>query len=314
MKSVLAVLVLTISIVSFAWDLKSNYESLSDTSYQDSLNVSTLSTMFSGPARDICMKDSFAFIPSGYSLVIYKVNEQHELQYINKVALPSEARCVTFSDTIVYVGCLKHICFVSISDMSNPNLISASYGSYYNISVLIAYDNILYAANGMRLQALSTDNPDSVRIIEEKIFDFVSEIYLNDSVLIAAAGSFIYFYPADSSQLFQTIDSFFVYEAPFGLQVKDSVLYVANYSLGLKLYDIENYHSVSELGNIYLQSYAIELAVEGDYAFVLTLSEGVAVVNISDPSSLLPVDTIPVSSPADNICNRWGRCLTSLLL
>ncbi|MDD3804343.1 MAG: hypothetical protein PHW02_08185, partial [bacterium] len=302
MKSFLAVLVLTVSIVSFAWDLNGYGELLSDTSYQDSFNISTLSSMFSGPVRDICMKDSFAFIPSGYSLLIYKVNEQHELQYINKVALPSEARCVTFSDTIVYVGCLKHICFVSISDVSNPKLISASYGDYYNISALIAYDNFLYAANGMRLQALSTNYPDSVRIVDEKIFSFVSEIYLDDSVLIVAAGSFIYFYPADSSQIFQTIDSFLVYEVPFGLKVKDSILYMANYSLGLKLYDIGDYHSVNELGYIYLQSYAIELAVEGDYAFVSTLSEGVAVVNVSDPFSLLQVDTISVSSPGDNIC------------
>ncbi len=302
MKRVLVVLVFSVSIVLFAWDFKSNSESFLDTSYQDSLNISTLSTMFSGAVRDICMKDSFAFIPSGYSLVIYKVNEQHELQYINKVAMPSEARCVTFGDTIVYVGCLKHICLISISDMSNPKLISANFGNYYNISALIVYDNILYAANGMCLQALSIDDPDSVWIIEEKIFSFVSDIFLDDSVLIAATGSFIYFYPVASLPLFQTIDSFFVYEPPFGLQVKDSILYAANYSLGLKLYDIGDYHSVSELGYLYLQSYAIELALEGDYAFVSTLSEGVAVVNVSDPFNLLQVNTIPVSSPGDNVC------------
>ncbi|MGE3063917.1 MAG: T9SS type A sorting domain-containing protein [bacterium] len=289
MKKIGLLVISLIGMILLSATFNNFYQTSIDTSYQDSLNINTIFSMYSGRVREMVIQDSFAFVTSGYSLIIYKMGSDSLLDYVSRVSLPSYTYSLFATDTLVYVVCSHNLISVSISNIEQPKVIDAFESAVWNdYSRIVVKDSIMYAIRNTSLLSINIKDLSAPQYISELNYDcLLSDLLLTDSLIyIAATDNGFRCIAIDDSFNLSDIGS---WSGPFPIykiQIRDSIAYLTDNGCGFWLVNIKNPLSMQQINYTYLTWTAAELALYDDYAFISMLSEGFCAIDISDPMDL----------------------------
>ncbi|TFG19112.1 MAG: hypothetical protein EU530_07190 [Promethearchaeota archaeon] len=226
-----------------------------------STDVTPISTIFDGTARDVYVDGSYAYVSAGYGgLIIYdistpttpiKIGQNNELGFVESVAISGDYAYVAAGED----GFIS----LDISDPTDPVKLDdyRDSGDEEHATEIIVNGDLAYLADGNDgFEIISVLTPDNLRRRSE--VDGVS----------------IYF------------------EA---IELVGTDLYAIG-SRGLKIYDVSNeYFPSGPIGSFNDGGINTDIAIAGNYAFLADLEEGLEIVNITDISNITQVGQYDLS-------------------
>ena len=100
-----------------------------------------------------------------------------------------------------------------------------------------------------------------------------------------------------------------------GIDVEGNLAVIASGWTGLRMVWIEDPNQPVEIGKIELPGQAIEVVVQGDYAYVATVQgDGFTIINIANPEQPFVVGTLPVSSRNVTVSGNYAYLIVSGVL
>jgi len=255
----------------------------------DSLNCRLVGTYNTpGTALNLAVVDSLIYVADiGGGLRIISAADPQNPYELGSFPDPTIALGVAVHDTFAYIA--NHaggIYVVNVADPANPTL--AGQRSTPAVAARVAVkDTLLYVANrdgGMRIYNVA--NP--ANITEIGYCDTMGII--ND---VAVVDTFAYVTSALPHALLvenvtdpthpTMVGSCTVPQSAEGLAVSGAFAYVATGQAGLRIINVANPLSPSEVGH-FSSSFALDVAVAGSFAYVADGYGGLRVVDVSNPA------------------------------
>ncbi len=83
--------------------------------------------------------------------------------------------------------------------------------------------------------------------------------------------------------------------------IKDTIVYIVNYSKGVFSVNVSNPSNMLQIANIPTCNHGQMATILGNYLYIARGSEGLGIIDISNPSSPIYINSINYSHPIDNI-------------
>ncbi len=239
---------------------------------QDSLNIRNLGRLWRQQAHAVVVRDSFAYIADlSTGLHILNVSHPTNPQHVSFSATSGTARCIAVSSRYAFVG---HDSGLTVFDIANTRT-PRSLGNYLLPSPpekMTVSGNFLYIADGFS---------------GLRIFDITR---------------------ADS--LYEA--GFYVFPGyVFGVAVDGNFAYVVG-TRGLRILNISNTATPFPLG-VYPANnqYFSDVAIAGNYAYLVENNYGLRIVNISNSESPQLVSSCPITHSSNRIALYGNRALVT---
>jgi hypothetical protein len=253
-----------------------------------------------GYIDDICVQENYAYLSDRYGYF-----------YVVDVSVPSSplltatrsgfgaAWAVTVVDTIAYLGTSKGLATINVADPDTSILIAVC-STQTRVSDIAIANGIAYlACEGSGLQVIAMPSPDDMYILGEyPITGAAYGIDVTDGVAYLAR--YDYSSGIENSGLMafnvsnpEVPELMGIFYDPYGLKVsvRDSVAFVADQTLGLRLVKISHPPDFTLIGQYWMpESYCV--TVRENRAYVV--GNGFSTIDISDKTNPITLGQIPL--------------------
>jgi len=219
-----------------------------------SAEVTPVSTIFDGTARDVYVDGSYAYVSAGYGgLKIYDISTPITPVKIGEIANLGFIESVAISGDYAYAAAGEDgFLSIDISDPTAPELLDTyrDSGDQEHATEVIVSGNLAYLADGHDgFEIFSVLEPDNIRRRSE----------------------------VDGVGLY--------YEA---LELVGTDLYAVG-EYGLRIFDVSNEYAPFSHGAFNDGGINTDIAISGNFAYLADLEEGLEIVNITDISNMAEV-------------------------
>ena len=146
---------------------------------------------------------------------------------------------------------------------------------------LLYFDNFIFAADRQKgLLVVDFSIPESYRTVTEIALPGAISIELNENRLFVAHAEGVSIYDISDKNY---PDELVIIPSPYveDIQVKDSILYIAEGHAGLSIYNVQDYNEIIKVSEC-IDVFADSITVSGDYAYVAD-STGINIIKIYIP-------------------------------
>lgn len=183
--------------------------------------------------------------------------------------------------------------------------------SIKEIVVSESYAYVLTEAHGLRIIDINNlKNPIEIVHYDNQISEFGQTSF--DNVCIAGD----YAYLAKNSQGLTLLDiadplnpkfirTYVSLSGITSVDVRDTLAFITDHWNGLRILNIANLDSITEIGSYYFNDWSYDVTLAGDYAYVVNY-EGLFLIDISNPTSPRKTSHYHSQNIIEDVCIRDG--------
>jgi hypothetical protein len=245
-----------------------------------------------GWARDIYVKEDYAFVADSSGLLIINIDPPLSGYIVASVDTPSQANSVDVSDGYAYVACLNSgLQVVDVDPPQNASIVHSVSTPGQSIEACVS-DGYAYVANfNSGLQLIDISSPESAFIFNSvDTTDAAEGVCVSDGYAYVAehwAGiQIVDVDPPENASIVKTIDTPHMANR---VCVIDGYAYVADNQSGLQIIDIDPLENAYIVNSVDTPSDARTVYVTGGYAYVT--DSGLQIIDIDPPESAYIVDS-----------------------
>ena len=215
-----------------------------------------------------------------------------DIEYVSSI-LWNQVNDIAMINDTAYCAFDNGLVIIDFTDPANPHEINRMYlpGQTYRIKIVGQYAYIAGVGEGMQIVDISDPSePLLIHTLTEASNIYDLEI-VNDLAYIADGSKGLCIY-----HILNPYDPAFIYRgagAGQDITISGNRLYAA--SGNLRIFGLDNPQLPELLGSIEFEMGCDRVAVQGDYAYIGTFSQGLFVYDISDPAAPIPCCNIPGS-------------------
>ncbi|MCL4386174.1 MAG: hypothetical protein M1479_04625 [Actinobacteria bacterium] len=216
-------------------------------------------------AFEVLVNDDYAYVVNNKGLEIIDVKDKKNPKYISFINTPGDALAVFFKDNYAYIADnYKGVQIIDVSDKKNPKNVKTINSS--EIWDIFVEDNHLYIGGRRGIMEI---------------------------------------YDISNKENPQELISFPVYEHIQKVIKYKNYLYSLNFGHGLSIFKIsDDYKIITPLSRIKLPANSANFFIEDDYAYVANTKDGLQIIDISKPESIIDNEKPKIISNI-NISTGW---------
>ncbi|MCB0668288.1 MAG: T9SS type A sorting domain-containing protein [Saprospiraceae bacterium] len=236
------------------------------------------------------------------SIYIYSLDNPKRPELISSIQTDETMWNLVFKDSLIFASAryysTNYILTIDLADLENPlireNVLS---GSTY-INALGSYEDYLVAGGGGKVYFLNVQDPS--HFLVEHAFDvgFVYEFFSNQGILFITRQG----YGVDCFEMTNLHDP--QYAGTIDCRA-DKIVFHGKYAFvasdhygDISVYDISDLIAPFPLGHVIYGGFNYDMEISSGYAFI-SQDDRVAVLDITTPSNLVEVSSIPTTESKD---------------
>jgi len=273
---------------------------------QDSLNVTRVGELRSltGYTLDVAVTDSLAFIGTTTGFYVLDITHEASLREVARVDSIS-VYSIAISGNRAYLGCPLDVKILDISDARHPELLSSVLADVVGSSFesIAVSGNILCAAaanNANTVYVMDVTDPRSPSVLDSIMGPTCGTMVMRDSLLYIgedhAASQHLQVYDLHDPTHPRLLSTVTAISHVQDLEIRGDSLYVASMA-GIYVVNVTDPAApvVSATYDHVPGFSPQDLAVDGNFLYVVTDYVGPVIFDISIPGQIVPLDTISIN-------------------
>ena len=249
-------------------------------------------SQISVPARDFCLKDTFAYCVAEDSLRI--INIADILNPYQVGACLDSSYTISISGNYVYTGGRWKLSAINVSDPTNPQVVNSIPAYVYTLTVDGDHCYCVLNTNGFTIYNIS----DPLNIWQESQMPTVGGVDIYKLGFYVYLPGFVIVDVGDSANPFVVGDtSLPVYAQAVWVNNNFGYGFVANDYEGLTIININDPTNPQVDSQYYGADDSRDVFVQGNYAYVSNLRKGLKILDVTDPANPFEVgeyDTVGI--------------------
>ncbi len=227
---------------------------------------------------------NYLYVSSLNSLYIFDISTEYSPSIVSAYTANGAIYDVYISGSFAYLACSNGLEIVDISILSNP-----IYGGFYpsnrvySVHVDNDYAYLAMGSNGIYIVDVS-NHADLSLLASGSTTNARSLTYANNLLFVADGTYGIRIFDVRDQMSPVEIDSLTLSGDCRDLVINGDYLYAANYDYGLRVVNITNIGSVTEISKGFPYDKYYRIRKMDDLAFVSSMGGGYSIYNVSDPS------------------------------
>jgi hypothetical protein len=246
--------------------------------------------------RETRLRDHYAFCTaSECGLAIYDVTNPKHRVYIGSCDTPDYAKGIALKGNYAYVADTEAgLQIINIEDLTAPTVVG-SYSESCSQSTSRVHGEILYLAGSNGLRILDMGDPEKPTLVNTIPSDYLGDLAEDENLLGGFDLFYLHFFDVINPLVPVPLGSFPIEAySSFDCCLRLPYAYViADYQF--MILDVSDPNNPTLSGCIVSDYENIEMVISGDFAYLASGSDGLVVVDISDPSGPHIVSS----------CNLW---------
>jgi len=254
------------------------------------------------PARDFCLKDTFAYCVAEDSLRIINIADIFNPFQVG--ACKDSGYVVSISGNYVYTGGRWKLSAINVSNPANP--IVVNFLSVWVYTLTCDGNHCYCVLNSGNFTIYNISNPLS--IWQESQLNTVGGVDIFKLGFYVYLPGFVIVDVGDSANPFVVGDTILpVYAQAVWVNNNFGYGYVANDYVGLTPININNPTNPIALASIYGADDSRDVFVQGNYAYVSNLRKGLKIIDISTPANPFEAGEYDTTGILPNLESSWVR-------
>lgn len=254
------------------------------------------------PARDFCLKDTFAYCVAEDSLRI--INIADILSPYQVGACWDSSYTISISGNYVYTGGRWKLSVIDVSNPANPTVVNFLSVWVYTLTCDGNHCYCVLNTNGFTIYNIS----DPLNIWQESQLNTVGGVDIYKLGFYVYLPGFMIVDVGDSANPFVVGDtSLPVYAQAVWVNDNFGYGFVANDYVGLTPININDPTNPSALASIYGADDSRDVFVLGDYAYVSNSRKGLKIIDVADPSIPYEVGEYDTVGARPDLESVWVR-------
>jgi len=195
--------------------------------------------------------------------------------------------CINVINEVAYIGDGSTLRLIDVSDASNPFEIGSntSWFTHGSIVKIFVQNNIAYCISDEDIFLIDvSDGNDPTDIVTMDLEGYLQSLQVQNSrAYISSANEGIQVVEYSENTL-SLLGAYATAGSSISIQLEDNLIYVANGDGKLRVFDATFPSSLTEIASLPFDNAVIDLEVVGDYLYLVLYTEGLKIIDISNPA------------------------------